>query len=80
MEVSEARQTGCRMSVCVCVCCAVCICIRVYGLRACTEVGVSVHVCVCVGVSKIINPPQKRVIPLLCARADRKGPKEERKC
>lgn len=35
---------------------------------------------VSVCVSKIINRPQKRVIPLLCVRAGRRGPEEERKC
>lgn len=31
-------------------------------------------------VSKIINRPQKRVIPLLCVRTDCRGPEEERIC
>lgn len=86
-EVSEARQTGCGVITCVCVraraevCvrCCVCICSSAYvsvvhARVLCVEVGVSVCV------SKIINHPQKRVIPLLCVRVDCRGSKEERKC
>lgn len=81
MEVSETRQTGCVTAMCMCaractyldVCVVACAYVH---LRLCLCVEVGVSVCV----SKIINRPQKRVIPLLCVRVDRRGPEEERKC
>lgn len=60
----------------MCVCWGICSSAFVSVVHArVTEVEV---MCVCA--SKIINRPQKRVIPLLCVREDGGGPEEERKC
>lgn len=54
------------------------VCVAAYASAVHARVPKWVSECVCV--SKIINHPQKRVIPLLCVRADGEGPEEERKC
>lgn len=58
------------------------VCVAVYASAFASVVHARVPkwVSECVCVSKIINHPQKRVIPLLCVRANREGPEEERKC
>lgn len=56
-----------------------CVPVVVYASAFVSLVHTRVLKWVSVCVSKIINQPQKRVVPLLCITVDHEGPEDERK-